>query len=60
MRQKRAAILDPGDEVLKRPGEVVTVTEECFRTTAGLLIQTDRGNFLVPRDAEVTVVAEGR
>lgn len=59
MRLKRADILDPGDEFLAGPGAVVTVTGTCSRTVPGLIILTDRGDLMVPWDAEVRVVAEG-
>ncbi|MGH3826915.1 MAG: hypothetical protein ACRDQX_07050 [Pseudonocardiaceae bacterium] len=56
---KKAEDLSPGDEILKRPGEVVTVTWPSAVGALGVVVRTDAGEFTGPLGAELKVVAEG-
>ena len=58
-RYKAAESLQPGDELLKAPGEVVTVTQPTSVSGTKAVIHTDEGDWQGPRGLEIRVVAEG-
>jgi hypothetical protein len=59
VRDKRAADVRVGDEILVQPGEVWTVKQEPVIGGSGVIVATDKGLLGGGRDSLARVVAEG-